>query len=212
MPTFERSVFINCPFDPEFDPILQAMMFCIVHLGLHPRISREVDNGAQSRLETIQNLIEASKYSIHDLSRCQARQDGEFFRLNMPFELGIDFGCRRFGTISQQTKAFLILEERNYDYLTALSDLRGVDLHFHSGDYKKAVAKVRNWLAPICGFENEVGTSGLLDSYSDFQGWHYNRQLSNGFSEADIAEYPTMELLSSMQDWQQLGRPVDYLR
>jgi hypothetical protein len=212
MPTFEQSVFINCPFDPDFDPVLQAMMFCIVHLGLHPRLSREVNNGAQFRLETIQNLIETSKYSIHDLSRCQARENGEFFRLNMPFELGIDFGCRRFGTAEQHSKAFLILEERNYDYLIALSDLRGVDLHFHDGDYKKAVAKVRNWLAPICGLQNEMGTSGILDRYSDFQGWHYNRQLSNGFSQADIEEYPTVEVLQSMQDWHQLGCPITFSR
>jgi hypothetical protein len=209
MPTFEQSVFINCPFDADFDPILQAMMFCIVHLELHPRLSREVNNGAQPRVDTIQNLIEVSKYSIHDLSRSQAREDGDFFRLNMPFELGIDFGCRRFGTPDQRTKSFLILEEQDHRYLRTLSDLRGSDLHFPRGDYKIAIARVRNWLVQVCGLENVAGPSGILDKYSDFQGWHYNHQLSNGFSEADIAEYETMELLTSMQEWHRLGCPIE---
>src|SRR5438552_15771037 len=38
---FDRSVFINCPFDKQFEPIMQAMLFCIVYLGLKPRIARE---------------------------------------------------------------------------------------------------------------------------------------------------------------------------
>jgi hypothetical protein len=207
---FEDCVFINCPFDPEFDPILQAILFCIVHLGLHPRLSREVDNGAQARLDTIQQLIETSKYSIHDLSRCQARTDGEIFRLNMPFELGVDFGCRRYGTAQQSTKSFLILEEQSHRYLRALSDLGGSDIHYHNGDHRKAVAKVRNWLVQICRLQNVAGPSGILAKYADFQGWHYDYQLAIGFSEADIVEYPTMELLSSMYEWHVLGCPAEY--
>jgi hypothetical protein len=208
VPAFDESVFINCPFDGDYDPILQAIIFCLVHLGFEPRLAREVDNGAQARLETIQTLVASSKYSIHDLSRCVATAAGEMSRMNMPFELGIDFGCRRFGSAEQRTKAFLILEEQNYRYLRALSDLGGSDIQYHGADYRKAVTKVRNWLVQTCGAENAEGPTGILGKYTDFQGWHFNRQLSNGFSEDDIREYPTMELLAAMQEWKRLGQPT----
>jgi len=84
---FEKSVFINCPFDADFEPILQAVLFSVIYLGFLPRLASERNDGAENRLEKIRGLIEASKYSIHDLSRCQAKRKGEYFRLNMPFEL-----------------------------------------------------------------------------------------------------------------------------
>lgn len=75
---------------------MQAMLFCIVYLGLQPRIARERNDAFEVRIEKIVGLIEASRYSIHDLSRAKSTRAGEFYRLNMPFELGIDHGCRRF--------------------------------------------------------------------------------------------------------------------
>jgi hypothetical protein len=87
---FENSVFINCPFDEEYDPILQAMLFCIVDLGLVPRLAKERSDSGEIRLHKIADLIRESRYSIHDLSRSQARKKGEYFRLNMPFEYGVD--------------------------------------------------------------------------------------------------------------------------
>lgn len=58
-PSFERSVFINCPFDEDYEPILQAILFCVVYLGLHPRIARERNDSAEVRIEKITGLIEA---------------------------------------------------------------------------------------------------------------------------------------------------------
>lgn len=96
-PSFENSVFLNCPFDREFEAIKQAILFAIVYLGFHPRIATERNNSAEVRLDKIVELIESSRYSIHDLSRCQAGRAGEIYRLNMPFELGIDYASGRFG-------------------------------------------------------------------------------------------------------------------
>lgn len=143
---FANSVFINCPFDEEFEPILQAILFCVVYLGLTPRLASERTDSAENRLEKIQGLIEGAKYSIHDLSRCQATSAGEHYRLNMPFELGIDYACRRYFGEGRQDKKILILEEKPYRYQVALSDLSGCDIEAHTGDFQKAVRKVRNWL------------------------------------------------------------------
>ena len=79
-------------------------------------------------MEKIIQLIESSRYSIHDLSRCQARAAREHYRLNMPFELGMDFGCRRYGDEPLSGKVILILEEKPYRFQAAISDLEAAAL------------------------------------------------------------------------------------
>jgi hypothetical protein len=207
--TFERSVFINCPFDEDYAPILQAILFCIVYLELHPRLALESLNSTKIRIDKIQNLIENSKYSIHDLSRCQAKRRGEFYRLNMPFELGIDYACQRYFGNGREDKKILILEERKYRYQAAISDLSGCDIETHGGDYERAVRGVRNWLAMESDLTKPLpAAKRILGAYVDFQGWHYEQQLAAGFSEEDIKSYPTPELLESMRRWISLGRPL----
>ena len=151
-------------------------------------------------------LIGSSRYSIHDLSRCQAREVGEHYRLNMPFELGVDFGCRRYGGDPFSAKATLILEEQPYRYQATISDLAGSDIEVHHGDYRTAVRKVRNWISGMGSFER-VGDGSILAEYEDFQKWHYERQLEAGFSEQGIQDYPTMELLDAMVEWTDQHRP-----
>lgn len=78
---------------------MRAVLFCLVRFGFKPRIATEQSNAVKPRIEKICELIQASKYSIHDLSRCQASQADELFRLNMPFELGVDYGCQKYGGV-----------------------------------------------------------------------------------------------------------------
>ena len=207
MAAFDECVFINCPFDEDYAPILQAILFCVVYLGFTPRLATERTDSAESRLDKIRGLIEASKYSIHDLSRCQAKKKGEHFRLNMPFELGIDYGCRQYFGDGREEKRILILEERPYRYQAALSDLSGCDIETHGADYQKAVRKVRNWLVTEAG-GHAHGATHILGKYVDFQEWHYERQLTAGFSDEDIQDYPTKELLDAMITWRKAGEPV----
>ena len=124
----------------------------------------------------------------------------------MPFELGIDFGCRNYGGGPLSRKVILILEEEPYRYQAAISDLAGSDIEAHGGRYETAVRKVRNWLTGTGGFER-VGTARILAEYEDFQEWHYERQLDAGFSEDDIQDYSTAEFLQTMFEWTEEGRP-----
>lgn len=208
MAEFDTNVFINCPFDEEYAPILQAILFCVVFAGLNPRIATERGDSGENRLDKIRGLIEESRWSIHDLSRCQARTAGEFYRLNMPFELGIDWGCRQYFGNGRDAKRFLILEEKPYRFQAALSDISGSDIEVHGGEYQKAVARVRHWLHQQIGVL-ETGPTGVLSAYDDFQGWDYQEKLRSGFSEADIRQYPTSERLNSMRKWVDLGKPKD---
>lgn len=207
-PGFSQNIFVNCPFDAEYEPILQAVLFTLVRFGLTPRIATERSDAGETRIDKIQQLIVSSKYSIHDLSRCQARTVGEHYRLNMPFELGLDFGCRNYGGKPFAEKKILVLEEQQYRYQVAISDLAGCDIEAHAGDYAVAMRKVRNWLVGQGSFET-VGAARVLSEYEDFQEWHLERQIAAGFSEDDILDFPTAELLTSMKTWVAEGKPRD---
>lgn len=211
MPEFARSVFINCPFDKTFEPILQSVLFCIVYLGFTPRIATESADSGAVRLEKIKQLVFESKYSVHDLSRIQAQRKGEHFRLNMPFELGLDYGCRQFAGDGRDAKKILILEEKPYRYQAAISDLAGCDIQSHGANFSVGVRKVRNWLVSESGVRGD-GATRILDAYTDFQGWYYEEQRAAGFSDADIQDYPTRELLDAMNKWFGLGRPLGGIR
>jgi len=199
-------VFINCPLDEAYEPILQAVLFCVVYLGFSPRLATERIDSGEVRLQKIRRLIESSKYSIHDLSRSQAGKKGEFFRLNMPFELGIDYACRSYMK-GRRSKKILILEEKRYRYQAALSDISGCDVRTHSGSFERAVRQVRNWLVSE-GRIRADGAGKIVGAYADFQQWYYDRLLAAGFSPADIQDYPTSELLRGMKTWMSKGKPI----
>lgn len=204
---FDKSVFINCPFDKDYEPILQAVLFGVVYLGFLPRVASETNDSGDIRLEKICEMIKQSKFSIHDLSRCQSKKKGEYFRLNMPFELGVDYGCRRYFGDGRENKRILILEERPFRYQATISDLSGCDIKSHSGDFQKAVRHVRNWLVSEAQISAE-GATRILGAYADFQEWYYEKQLAAGFSEEDIQDYPTSELLAAMTKWVAIGKPI----
>lgn len=204
---FERSVFLNCPFDPEFAPILQAMAFCVTALGFVPRIAPENTDNAAGRLDRICELIRGSKYGIHDLSRCKSTAADQHARMNMPFELGIDHGCRKFGAGQLAEKVILVLEPTKYDFQKALSDIAGWDIQVHDEDHEEAVRRVRDWLIDKAGAER-IGAARIQGKYIAFQEWHYERELAAGASDEDIKKYPTNLMLSAMLEWVAAGAPM----
>jgi hypothetical protein len=206
MAQFNTNVFINCPFDKDYEPILQAILFCLIYLGLDPKIATERTNSAEARLAKIAELIETSRFSIHDLSRCQAAKEGELYRLNMPFELGIDWACRKYKT-GKEGKSILVLEREKFRYQAAISDLAGCDIESHEDHYDIAIRKVRNWIYSETKSPCD-GATRIIEAYADFHAWYYERQLANGFSDADIKDYPTSELLEAMRDWFTQGKPI----
>lgn len=38
---FETNVFVNCPFDDDYLPLIRPLLFTIIYLGLTPRITLE---------------------------------------------------------------------------------------------------------------------------------------------------------------------------
>ncbi len=197
---FDRSVFVNCPYDEPFKPLLRPLLFCLVYAGMTPRLALERRDSGELRLNKIVELIQASKYAIHDLSRMEAREAGELFRLNMPFELGLDFGCRLFGDDEHRNKRCLILDTERYRYQTAISDLAGTDLGAHADEPEEIVTVTRNWLCSDAGCDLP-GPSRLWGAFLDFMAWDFDRLSADGYSKRDIERLPVTELLAHMDDW-----------
>lgn len=198
---FEKNVFINCPFDSEYYSLLRPLLFTIAYLGFNARIALETSDSGQTRIDKICELVRTSKYSVHDLSRLKATKKGEFYRLNMPFELGIDYGSRRFAANRLRMKRSLILEEGAYDYRRALSDISGLDIKNHGNDPIKLVQAIRNWFVETVGLKDVEGPTAIWYRFTDFTSDFNARRLAEGFSRADLNIMPIPEYLRFIKSW-----------
>ena len=53
---FDRNVFINGPFDPEYRPLLRAMLFTVLYCELFPRIATESADSGEVRVKKIVDM------------------------------------------------------------------------------------------------------------------------------------------------------------
>ena len=198
---FDRNVFINCPFDPGYQELLRPLLFVIVYLGFRPKIALERSDSGEQRINKICELIAASKYSIHDLSRIRSRSRNEFYRLNMPFELGIEYGSRRFSQGRLKQKRCLILGRERYDFMKALSDLSGVDIKNHNDDPGEIVREVRNWFFETVGLRSLASPASIWFDFNEFMFDFYGRRKLEGFSDEDVNKMPVLEFVSFVDEW-----------
>lgn len=147
---YEKSVFINCPFDAAYAPLFEAIVFAVQDAGFRPRSARERLDSSQVRLHKIVELISESRYSIHDLSRTEIDDATALPRFNMPLELGLDLGCKTFSA-DHRDKSLLIFDSEKYRFQRFISDIGGQDIHHHQNDPSSAVTLVRHWLRTEAG-------------------------------------------------------------
>lgn len=200
MQEFEKNVFINCPFDDGYLDLLRPLVFTILYLKLKPRLALERADSEETRLRKIVELIECSKFGIHDLSRCRATKRGEFFRLNMPLELGIDIGCKLFKSGKWKLKRILILETERYRYQAAVSDLAGSDIAAHQNDPEELVRVVRDWLVQEAGVQ-AIAAQKIYGSFLDFVTANQKRLEAEGWKRAHVQTIQMSELQQHMTDW-----------
>jgi hypothetical protein len=197
---FNKNVFVNCPFDEEYLALLRPLLFTIIYVGLKPKIALEALDSGVPRVQKIIRLIASSRYGIHDLSRLQAREAGEYYRLNMPFELGIDVGCRLFGKGQRGRKRCLVLETERYRYQAAISDLSNSDIAVHGGVPEAVVSEVRNWLDNQARL-HAPGPSRVWGAFLEFTADNYDTLKRRGFSDRDIEKLPISELMRCIEKW-----------
>lgn len=143
---FNKNIFINCPFDDEYLPLFRAIIFAVQDLGLTARCALEESNAGETRIAKIQNIIAECKYSVHDLSRTELDKAHQLPRFNMPLELGLDLGCKRFGSGHQQHKVILVMDVEPFRYQRFISDISGQDVYAHGGTQHGVINHVRDWL------------------------------------------------------------------
>jgi hypothetical protein len=165
-PDYDRRVFINCPFDAQYAPIFDAIVFAILSAGFEPVCALQRLDSGETRITKILEMIAACKYSVHDLSRIELDSDSHLPRFNMPLELGIDLGCRHY---SKHDKVMLVLDAEKYRYQQYVSDLAGQDIAEHRHSPMVALAQVRNWLRAASREPNMPGPKQVGERYVAFR-------------------------------------------
>jgi hypothetical protein len=196
---FDTNVFVNCPFDEKYRDLIRPMLFTLIYHGLQPRLATERMESGEQRITKIIGLIKESKFAIHDLSRIKAKKAGEMFRLNMPFELGIDVGCKQFGGEPFNDKRHLVLASERYEYQQAISDISGSDILAHKNEPEEIVKQVRAWLAHQIG--SQYGPQLIWNAFTDCMGAMFDHFEPKGFSRADLDVLSIPELMAYMQTW-----------
>jgi hypothetical protein len=168
---YATNVFINCPFDVEFEPLFHAIVFAVIQCGYTVRCALEADDTGATRIDRIYRLIEDCRFGVHDISRTEHDTVNNLPRFNMPFELGLFLGARRFGARPHRDKHCLVLEAERYRYQKYLSDIAGQDIRQHGNDPAKAVGAVRDWLAASRPKSAKPlpGATAIMRHYSEFQ-------------------------------------------
>ena len=153
------------------------------------------------RLSKICDLIRDTQLGIHDLSRMRASRKGEFYRMNMPFELGIQLGNRVFGGAQAAKTRILVLESKRHEYQKAISDLAGCDIKAHESKPARMIKGVRDWAVETLGRKNVLGPTGIWNRFNDFMYDLHNRCLEHGYSEEDFESISIADYLAFLEQW-----------
>ena len=165
---YNDNVFINCPFDSAYKHLFDAMVFTIHDCGFIPRCALEEDDASEVRIDKIYNIIADCRYGIHDISRIQLDTISGFPRFNMPLELGIFLGAKKFGIEEQKRKRCLILDTEPYRYQQFISDIAGQDIKAHNDTSETIVKVVRDWLRNVSRRETIPGGNIIWERYQEF--------------------------------------------
>lgn len=162
-------IFINCPFDTAYRPIFSAIVFSVYDLGFVARCALEEDDAGEFRLSKIERIIEECRLGINDLSAVALDTTTGLPRFNMPLELGLFLGCKRFGPTNQSKKRTLVLDSHPYRYRQFISDISGQDIRTHNGDPERAIREVRDWLQATTKRSGLAGGGEIIQHYRRFQ-------------------------------------------
>ena len=167
---YDRSVFINCPFDRRYQPLFRATVFTIQQCGFLPRCALEVEDSGEERIRKIKRLIRECRYGIHDISRAQLDPTTGLARFNMPLEMGLFFGAQEYGRREQRRKRSLVLDTEPYRYQKFCSDIAGQDIRAHNDQSSRVIIAVRGMLATALeDGEHPPGAAKIRERYAAFR-------------------------------------------
>ena len=166
---YEEGVFINCPFDPQYKALFEAIVSAVLDCGFQPRCALEIDDASEVRIDKIFRIIAQCKFGVHDISRTEVTASSGLPRFNMPLELGMFLAAKRFGVGKQRQKVCLILDSVPYRYQQFMSDIAGQDIQVHNNSVKEAIIVVRNWLRNAAHSRNLPGGTEIHRRFQLFE-------------------------------------------
>jgi hypothetical protein len=168
---YYENVFVNCPFDPEYQRLFEALVFAVLDCGFVPRCALEIDDASQVRIEKIMDIIVECRFGIHDISRTELDEQSALPRFNMPLELGIFLGAKRYGAGAQRQKLCLVLDRAPFRYQRFCSDIAGQDVRSHAGSPGEIITLIRNWLRNAFRDSGIIFPSGarMVERFGQFQ-------------------------------------------
>ncbi len=194
---YEDNVFINCPFDTQYKPLFRSAVYTVYDCGFIPRCALELDDSSQTRIDKIEELIEQCKYGIHDISRTGLDAANRLPRFNMPFELGLFLGAKRFGDERQQAKRCVILDKEKYRYQMFLSDISGQDIKSHGNEPRQLTGEIRDWLTNSSGRP----TPGLNEMWQRYGRFSQDLPLMLAKTKVLLSEMTFNEYRLLIQGW-----------
>jgi len=156
--TDPNAVFLNIPYDEEFQSLYLAYIVGIYQLRLVPFIASGIPGG-ERRLDRILALIQNCRYSIHDLSRVELSSTPPATpRFNMPLELGLTITWAK---LQPRRHSWSLWETSPRRIQKSMSDLDGTDPYIHSGTVEGILSELRNAFV----FRAAPPVMRMLDAY-----------------------------------------------
>ena len=199
--SFDGKIFVNCPFDEAYRPLLMATIFSVQYMGMQPMLALDSQDSGEVRFHKILELVRTCRYGIHDLSRCRAQKEGEFYRLNMPLELGLDLGARYFGSGRLLTKRCLVMETEKYRYQKALSDIGGSDIQAHQDSAEEVAKIIREWLVTESTPPWRPPPSEIISRFEDFMAAEHERMMALGWKHKEVTSIQIPEFKVNSAKW-----------
>ena len=162
-------VFLNYPFDTNFQTSADAMHFAVVAANLLPICARDLTAPDSPRLEMLVHAISSCHYSAHEFSRSKGEGPENFARMNMPIEMGMALFHALQTQWHDHRCSFFV--PTPYDYKEYASDLAGLDLLCHDNDEAMLVSLVYEWLrdvVPVSVF-NSRATVDVVAKFREYE-------------------------------------------
>lgn len=156
-----EKVFLNIPYDEQYEPLFLAFIAGLCRFGLTPRATIEIP-GSQRRLNRIIKLIDECSYSFHDLSRVTLdHKTPRTPRFNMPFELGLAVAKAE---AARSHHRWFLFESEPHRLNKSLSDLDGTDPYIHAN---KPTGVLRALMNALVQHRAPVTMPGLESVYRE---------------------------------------------
>jgi hypothetical protein len=200
-------VFLNHPFDPDFETLAYAFQFAVVAANLLPVCALDTSFPDHPRLTMLVEAISNCAYSAHDLSRCKGEGAENFARMNMPIEMGMALYPALLTQRQEHRCVFFVPKPHEYHHFA--SDLGGLDPRCHNNSDLTLVAEMYRWLTDVApsAHINQVPVTKVQDKYQEFK--RTLRMVAGSRSDGSPSHQETREVMykiceeAQWWDWRQ---------